>query len=55
MCHLKTANVLFCSLYIIAVLRKYIFTVYALSALLFITVLEALSQEFHTGCPWGNL
>ena len=24
-----------------------------LSPLLFIIVLEALSQEFHTGCPWG--
>ena len=23
--------------------------------LLFITVLEALSHEFHTGCPWENL
>ena len=23
-----------------------------LSLLLFITVLEALSQEFHTSCPW---
>ena len=26
-----------------------------LSSLLFITVLEALSQEFRTGCPWENL
>ena len=26
-----------------------------LSPLLFITVLEALSQEFRTGCPWENL
>ena len=26
-----------------------------LSPLLFITVLEALSQEFCTGCPWENL
>ena len=26
-----------------------------LSPLLFIMVLEALSQEFRTGCPWENL
>ena len=26
-----------------------------LSPLLFITVLEALSQEFRTGCPWENV
>ena len=26
-----------------------------LSPLLFIIVLEALSREFHTGCPWDYL
>ena len=28
---------------------------FCLSPLVFITVLEALSQEFHAGCPWENL